>query len=86
MIKKDYTTEEERNELIISMPTMRVVEDAIHINESYLLFISPEEVEPYILEISDPGPTPIELLQEENAGLWYESLTNWVKAFFLCPK
>ena len=65
MIKKTYTTETERNELIISMPAMRVIEDARHLDKNYLLFISPEEVEPYVLEASEPGPSELDILREQ---------------------
>ena len=57
MIKVNYTTDANRAEVIASMPDKILVGDAIHTDEKYLLFISPEETEPYVLEPEEPVPT-----------------------------
>ena len=74
MIRKQYKTVEERNDLIVSMVDMSLLEDALHTDGNYLYFVSPEEIEPYVLESPDPEPTELEPLQEDNADLWYESM------------
>ena len=74
MIKINYTTNENRSEIIASMTGKILVGDSIHTDEKYLLFISTEETAPYVLEPTPTEPTPLELLQEDNAGLWYESM------------
>ena len=79
MIKKNYRTDEERTVLLNNMTASGkiLIEDARHLDENYLLSIDPGETEPYIMEPTLPapiGPTPIELLQEDNASLWYESM------------
>ena len=56
MIKVNYTTDANRAEVIASMPDKILVGDAIHTDEKYLLFISPEETEPYVLEAETPEP------------------------------
>ena len=67
MIKKTYKTDSERIELIEGMVTagMTLKEDAIRVDGNFMLFISPEETEPYILEPSPPEPTELELLQAD---------------------
>ena len=78
MIKRVYETDVDRNEIINEMKSNNkiLVEDAICFNEKYLLFIDTKETEPYII-IEDPlGPTPIDLLQEDNASLWYENMVQ----------
>jgi hypothetical protein len=65
MLKKVYTTPVERIEIINSMVGMKLVEDAIHTNEKYLLFISPEETEPYVLETQILSPTEINILGQQ---------------------
>ena len=81
MIKKTYKTDAERIELLDNMTVSGkiLVKDARNLDENYLMFIDPEETEPYILEQSDPEPTEIELLQEENANLWFESMSQSAK-------
>lgn len=65
MIKMNYTTDENRAEVISSMTGKILVGDAIHIDENYLLFISAEEVEPYVLELEVVGPSELDLLREQ---------------------
>jgi len=81
MLKKGYRNDAERMELLdIIVATGKIlVEDARHIDENFLLFIEPEETEPYIIITDPPGPTPTEILQEENASLWYENMLQSAK-------
>ena len=67
MLKKIYTTDPERIVIINDMAEtgMILIEDARHTAGNYLLFIGPEETEPYILEPSPPEPTELELLKAE---------------------
>ena len=82
MIKKTYREDTDRAELLNGMIALGkiLVEEANHIDENYMMFIDPSETEPYIMEPyvpeppGTPEPTPIELLQEDNASLWYESM------------
>lgn len=63
MIKINYTTDEDRADVISSMTGKILVGDAIHIDENYLLFVGPDETEPYVLEPSAP-----ELLETDILG------------------
>ena len=81
MLKKRYRTDTKRTEVLDIMGATGkiLVEDARHIDENFLLFIDPEETEPYIIITDPPGPTPTELLQEDNASLWYENMVQSAK-------
>ena len=67
MIKKIYKTDDERIELLGHMAGLGkiLVSDARHTDENYLMFIDPEETEPYILISEPPESTELELLREE---------------------
>ena len=56
MIKIIYTTDASRAEVIASMTEKILIEDAICADEKFLLFVGPDEMEPYVLEIPPPGP------------------------------
>ena len=68
MIKVAYT-DANRNSLIASMPEKILVGDARHTDEKYLLFVSPEETEPYVLEPELAQPTEIDHLKQRITAL-----------------
>lgn len=64
MIKKLYSTDEERKQIIDDMllNNKTLLEDVVRSSKKYLLFIGPDETKPYILE--NPEPTETEKLEQ----------------------
>ena len=64
MIKKGYKSDIERADLLNALfaEGKILIEDARHIDGNYLLFVGPDETEPYVLEIP---PTETEILGQQ---------------------
>ena len=75
MIKCIYKTNAERIALLQKTKELGkiIIEDALHLNENYIMTIDKNETKPYILVLPK---TELELLQEDNSRLWYESMSQ----------
>lgn len=67
MIKKKYSTSEERASLISDMLAQgkSLIEDAIQGDGNFLFFIDQDETEPYVLIPSPPEPSETDILGQQ---------------------
>jgi len=67
MIKKNYKTDSDREELLSSMTALGkiLIEDARLTDGNYLTFIDPDEMEPYVLEPPEPELTETEIIGQQ---------------------
>ena len=74
MRKIEYFNEQEKQILVIeTMANGEILTEETNLIEgNFLTFCALEEIPPIII----PEPTELELLQEDNAGLWYESMVQ----------